>query len=429
MKPLTDFLQGLRKSALVKTSLVYTLINFLNKAFPFFLLPLFTRALSLDEYGSFAIYRSTMNICIPIVGLSLSEAVIRKYYEKEKIDFGTYLFSVLFMNVITLACCLLLALACGKGLYNVTRLPVGLICMALLISFFTSVNNIERGLYRCEKRNRIFGIIVVGQSFCYFIAISTLYIVHKLHLMPAVYVEVAVYFIFSIYGVWHIINKYNVRAHFKKEYVKSALRFSFPLILNSIMAYIFALSDRYLINYELGAKEVAIYSATFQLVSILQIFAASFNTAWVHWIYESLTKHIAIQKLVRIQMLLIAGFFVAGLVFGIAVYKLLPLIAGEKYKNGLVLIGWFVGSNVLQAFYWIYSPILQFYNKNWFLLGASVPAVIFSIALNVNFLKTHGIIFAAIINCVSWFIIFIVTVFSCLYILRNAYKQIATQNL
>jgi len=247
--------------------------------------------------------------------------------------------------------------------------------------------------------------------------------------MPAVYVEVLVYFAFAIYGVWHLFKQYNIRLLIKKEYMINALRYSFPLILNSIMAYIFALSDRYMINYELGAKFVAIYSATFQLVSILQILAASFNTAWVHWIYENLTKHIQIQRLIKIQIVLLAGFLIIGIIFGVAVHSLLPLIVGEKYKAGLVLIGWFVCSNILQAFYWIFSPILQFYNKNWFLLAASVPAVIFSVILNANFLRKYGIGFAAIINCISWFIIFIVTVVSSLYILKNAYKQIAASNL
>ena len=365
-----------------------------------------------------------MNICIPIVGLSLSEAVIRTYYERDKINFGTYIYSILFVNVLTISSLITITLIFGDKLYGVTRLPKELICIALLISFFTSINNTERGLYRCEKKNKLFGIIVISQSVLYFLTISALYLLHKLHLRSAVYVEVSVYFLFSLHGIWHLFKQYSIKFSIKKEYIITALHYSLPLVLNGIMAYVFALSDRYIINYQLGEKAVAIYSATFQLVSILQIFAMSFNTAWVHWIYESLTKHIALRKLVKIQIALLAGFLIIGIVFGIGLYKLLPLIVGAKYKAGLSLIGWFIGSNVLQAFYLIFSPVLQFYNRNWFLLVASVPAVIFSVVLNINFLKIYGLSFAAKINCFSWLIIFVVTLLSSINIIRNAYKQI-----
>ena len=414
---------ALKNSDLLKSSAIYTLINFVNKAFPFFLLPLFTRAFSLSEYGVFSIYRATMNISIPIVGLSLAEAVIRKYYEKEKVDFGTYIFSVLFINVLTIGSLLLITMVWGTELYGITRLSKELIIMALLISFFTSINNIERGLFRCEKQNKLFGVVVVGQSLLYFVLIFLLYFIHRLVLVNAVYAEVSVYAIFAVIGLFYLFKKYDIKPVISKAYIKTALSFSLPLVLNGIMAYIFALSDRYIINYQLGEKSVAIYSATFQLTSVLQILAASFITAWLHWIYESLNKKIAILKLLKIQLAISFAFVIVGILFYIVVNRFLPLIVGEKYKAGLILIGWFIGSNLLQALYQMFAPILQYYNKGWFLLMASIPAFLFSVISNTLYLKNYGIVFASKINFISWFVIFFITLICSLAVLKNAYKQ------
>lgn len=418
----------IKNSDLVQSSLIYTIINFVNKAFPFFLLPLFTRAFSLEDYGTFSIYRATTNICIPLVGLSLSESVIRSYYEREKIDFGTYICSVLFVNIGTIGLlqgCLFLF---GSALLGVTGLSREMLCLALLISFFTSINNIERGLYRCERKNKLLTTMIIGQSLLYFLLIFALYWLNKLHIRAAIYVEVFVYFLFASLGGGYLIREYSLSFKIRAQYIRNALIYSSPLVINGIMAYAFALSDRYIINYQLGEKFVAIYSASFQIVSILQILAVSFNAAWVPWIFENLNKKINPLKLLTIQIGAALFFLILGVMFWSIVSRLLPVIVGEKYKDGIFLLGWFVGANTFQAFYWLVAPILQYYKKNWYLLMASAPAFLFSVGLNMFFLKKFGMGFAAKINCVSWSIIFLITVICAFNVIRHANKKTFVPN-
>lgn len=78
---LTFNIGNIFKSDLIKSSGIYTIVNFLNKVFPFILLPILSREFTLEQFGEYSIYRTTISFCIPLVGLSLSEFIIRKFFE------------------------------------------------------------------------------------------------------------------------------------------------------------------------------------------------------------------------------------------------------------------------------------------------------------------------------------------------------------
>ncbi|GAA3931668.1 hypothetical protein GCM10022209_27220 [Chitinophaga oryziterrae] len=243
-----------------------------------------------------------------------------------------------------------------------------------------------------------------------------------MYIRAAVYAEVFVYLLFAIIGGWQLVKKYSISFEVKRQYIRDAFVYSFPLVLNSLLAYAFALSDRYIINYQLGEESVAIYSASFQIVSILQILGVSFNAAWLPWVFESLKNKIDSGKLLKIGLGVAFLFLLFGIVFWSVVNRFLPFFAGEKYKAGISLLGWFVGANIFQALYCLVAPILQYYKRNWYLLLASVPAFLFSVVLNVSFLKKYGLEFAAKMNCFSWLIIFAISFFYSLNRIRYVNK-------
>lgn len=396
-------------SSLLKSSFIYTVINFVNKAFPFILIPILTRTFSLEEYGLFSLYRVIISFGISLVGLALSEAVIRNYYDRGEINFGEYVYSIVIVNFIAFLIIVCIILIFGDYLIIPLKVPRSLLFLAIIVSFCTCINNIERGLLRCDNDNKNFAILVIGQTFSYFILTLILLQFSKLSLNSAIYLEVTIFLIFAIISFYRLVSKYQINFSFNKLYVKNALAFSIPLMLNSLVAFAFASSDRFIINYYLSSESVAIYTASFQIASLLQILASSFNGAWIPWVFKSLNSSKSLNSILKIQGIISIGYIVIGILFWLLIYNFLPIIVGDKYSEGKELLMWFIGANILQAFYWLFSPILQYFKKTWLFLIASIPSVLFSVILNLLFLAEFGLYFAAQVNFFSWLIIFLIT--------------------
>ncbi|MBQ2774169.1 MAG: exopolysaccharide biosynthesis protein, partial [Clostridia bacterium] len=63
---------------------LFTVSNLGSKLVVFFLVPLYTHVLSTWEYGVADLLTSTNNILVPILTLSISEAVLRFPFDKDK---------------------------------------------------------------------------------------------------------------------------------------------------------------------------------------------------------------------------------------------------------------------------------------------------------------------------------------------------------
>ncbi|SEG42756.1 Membrane protein involved in the export of O-antigen and teichoic acid [Halpernia humi] len=409
-------------STLVKSSVVFIIINFINKAFPFILLPLFTRALSLSDYGTFALYRATSNFFIPLVGLSMSEAIIRNYYEKDKLDFGMYIGNVLLMNITTAFVYIFIIFFSGTIFPDLFGLPKYVLYLVVLFGFFSSVNASQRGLLRCENNNRSFAIQVLGQSVLYFLIITLAYFLKFFNLQYAIYGEAAVFLIFGSISIYYLNYKFKLKFLLSKKYLKDIFHYSVPLLINSLLAYTFALSDRFIINHQLNLSQVAIYAASFQVTSVTQILAVSLNAAWLPYVFGVLSKQESFKKIFKIQFLIAALYIVIGISYWIFLYFFLTKIIGHKYDSGKNFIHWFIGSNILQGCYWLLTPIIQFYKKNWLLVIGSVSALVLSLTLNLLFVKKFGVSFAATVNFLSWLLIFLITLFNVYNLLKKRKK-------
>lgn len=399
---------------LFKSSFVYTGINFFNKVFPFILLPIFTREFTLDEYGVYNLIKASVGVLTPLIGFNVSESIVRNYFGFDKNKFSDYIITGLLIVLCFATIMFIVLLIIPDALFlELFQLKSSYLIIALLISYFTAVNNVERGLLRCEGNNKLFAILVLSQSILYFAICLTLYFSNKLNLMSVLIIELSTFIIFGFISLALLIYKYKLRLRFNIIYIKDILKYSAPLALNSMLAYLFALSDRFLISNRLENSAVALYSATFQVVSILQILAVSFNAAWVPYVYNVLnSENFSLQSFKRKRNFVMIAFLGISIIYSFFLYNFLVVILGEKYSGGSQLILWMVISNLFQCFYWVVAPVIQFYKKNWLFLFASLPALLVNLSLNTFFLKDGGIIFAAIANSIAWSIYFIITFYN-----------------
>ena len=69
-----------------KNSLILAIGNFSSKILSLFLLPIYTKVLSTDDYGNVDFLQSIISLAIPIVSLQLGAALFRFLIDAKKTD-------------------------------------------------------------------------------------------------------------------------------------------------------------------------------------------------------------------------------------------------------------------------------------------------------------------------------------------------------
>lgn len=402
----------LLKNSLVKTSFVYTLINFVNKAFPFILLPLLTRTLSPSDYGEYSLFRASTNILLPLIGVNLSEYIMKNYYSNDEYSFSQKISLSIFINLILFGVIMGIVSIVNKDFISQTfDIHKEFILASIIITLCTSINNIERNILRCQNNTKLFSVLVIGQTLLFFVSVLCLYYLRLLTLFSLIKIEVITYLFFGVISLLVLKYKFKTYLFFDSRLLKLMVSFCIPLVLNSFLAYIFSLSDRFIIAKELDSESVGYYSVAFQLVSVLQILAVAFNTSWTPFIYQKLKENVEHSYIRKIQTKVIIFFVFLGLVYFLFLSFGFKYIVGEKYLHGVKLVKWLLIGTLFQLIYWLNSTILIYRQKNWSLTIFSLVVTTFSIVSNFSLIKKYGIEVSAVIYCVSWILLASLTYF------------------
>lgn len=410
-----------KTNKLLKNLSVYFISQLITALLPIIIIPIISRALTLNDYGSYSLYKSIFGFLTPLVGLSFSNAVVRKYYNIEKNQFKSYMLTL--MATITVAAILiyLIILIDLKFLLKVLKIQdPSILYFALAVTYFTSVSAILVGFYRVvdDTKKYLFSnliiilLTIVGVFYIKNYHILTLTNLMWIHLM-AILVSV----------IYNLLTFFSSEKNIKLDFtnLKDTLKYCFPLIIFSLLAQIYALGDRFFINYYLDKDSLALYSAGLQMAFLIPMIGQSIQLAWTPYVFDQMTNNKKNHKLSQITYMfcgVLVFFSIAYCVIYPFIFKIfLPI----SYQSVLQYYYLFIIAGLFQSLYWLYNPFLLFYEKNAYFIYITLIAAIVSITLNFIFVK-NGLIWIAAIYTLSWSIQFVCLIIIIKYV-KNAKKN------
>ena len=241
------------------------------------LLPILTKTLGTDLYGVWTLILVTIYLLMPLGLLGLSTAMIRFFAgerDKNKIRQDFYavftlitLFSVLVASIF-FAFSEPLAIAFFGGSSSITF--VRLLSPIIII---TTLDVICIEFFRAFQQMKKYAGLLILQQILEIIFISYA-ILSGYSLFGALLSLIVVRAFLLLLGFLIINSQIGIgRPNLNLSVLKPYLSFSLPLIPATISYLIVNLSDRYVIGYFLGVASVGIYSAAYNIGSIVGIFA------------------------------------------------------------------------------------------------------------------------------------------------------------
>lgn len=262
---------------LVNNSIILAIGNFGSKLINFFMISLYTIYMTTEEYGKGDIILTTVYLLVPVVTLSVFDGVLRYVIDdqehKETLFFNA-LVIVLIGNILSVIVFLL-----AIKLFSFDNQIEYKYFFFLL--FIQSLQNLFSQYVKAINKLKpyaINGILVSIGTF-----IFGLYFLKYLQLHLAGYIySMFLANLFSLcYLVYHMDFHMIVKnAVFDKEKSKEMIRYSIPLIPNTIMWWVSTAAGRYVLAYYYDYQLTGIYAAANKIPSLLFVVTSIFMQAW-----------------------------------------------------------------------------------------------------------------------------------------------------
>ena len=266
-----------KNKSLLKNIGIFTIGSFGSNIVSFLMVPMYTAVLSTAEYGSVDLITSTAALLTPILLLSIQDATLRFGMDPayKKGDVLSTSINVIFKGSALLV--IGLVVVCILNLVDISTIYI----VFLFVYFFLGALNNTLNLYLKAKNKA--SVIAISGILCTLITCSSnvlLLLVFKFGINGYMISNTVGIFIQIIYQL--IVGKAYKDIHIKNytNLSKPMIKYSGPLITNSISWWINNASDRYILTWLKGVSENGIYTVSYKIPTILSMFQNIFYNAW-----------------------------------------------------------------------------------------------------------------------------------------------------
>lgn len=395
-------------SKFISNSILYITGSMITPAIGLIMLPIYTNYLEPSEYGVLTTVQTLVGMFQLFLLLSLHGAVTRFYYDylddkiKQKQYLGSIFTFVLFFSTIVVLFLFILQKPIGNVLFsNISINPFYYYLLA--ISWASSLFALPLALWRAQEKAGLFVSVNIIKSILIMAVSAYLIIIKGTGAEGPLLSQMIISIIFVIISFISCKNMLSINLN--KEYIKSSLIFSLPLLPHVASGWIIKSSDRVILEKFVDLSEIGLYSLGVQVATVLALFYTGVNNALVPR-YTKLRKEGNIygaNKLLKIFGLII---FVFGLLSIPVAMIGLNLIISPEYKGALSFIPILIIAEIIKGFYFIPVARLFYIKSTKSIAKSSIVAAIVNIAFNIILIPYFGAYGSAIATIIAEFIRF-----------------------
>lgn len=411
-----------REEKLIKNTAILSLGTLLPKLAVFITLPIYTKYLTQAEYGMYDLIINTFALLIPLVTLQIQEGAFRYLIgEKNENKITQIISTSIVFNLI----CITLVSVIIWNIYNAIDITLKIVILVYFIldAILQLVLQIIRGLGK--TRQYAIGSLInasVGIIFVVPILVNLQGGLTGLIFSLSIAMLIALIYFIKTTGLTKFISIKKLN----KNYLKILLKYSMPIIPNSIAWWILNVSDRLIITNTIGLEANAIYAAANKIPTIYNLAYTTFNMAW----QESATiekKSEDVEQYYSNMFNQLFKFLLGMLLVIIAVSPFLfKLLLSSSYNEAFYQMPILFLGLFFYSFSNFYGGIFVALKDTKKIATTSVIAAIINIIINIMLIQKIGIYAASISTLIAYIIVTILRAKGVQkhYKIKYKYKQI-----
>ena len=387
--------------ALSRETLIYGLSTVMGRLLNFFLLPLYTHALSPADYGIVATLFSYLAFLNVLYGYGISFAFMRYYRTEEKLN-GTEVFSTAFWSIL-ITSFLFSTFLFGNSSWISKTIQIPdqrLILISAGILAFDALALTPFARLRMNHRAGLYaGLKIVNIALN--IILSYVFLVTLKKGVAGVFwaglISSALTFALILPFSWA-----ELRLKFSSDIWMKLLRFGLPLLPAGLSAMMVQVIDRPILKFMTNDATVGIYQANYRLGIFMMMVVNMFDSAWRPFFLQRAANPNSRSLFARILTYFTVGASIIflGVTFFIA-YLVMPRVFGGKslippaYWVGLSLVPVVTLGYLFDGIYINFLAPVTLAEKSEYVAYAAALGALVNVGTNLLWIPRWGMMGAA----------------------------------
>ncbi|HSD62903.1 MAG TPA: oligosaccharide flippase family protein [Ignavibacteriaceae bacterium] len=400
-----------KRTSLSKATAWYTIGNLFVRSVSFILLPLYSNLINTSEFGDYALIMSLYAI-ISVLYYSGLQSALSKFYLEENDDYKRKKIFSTILNAITITglfLTIIIFFAAGwiSRILTNSLSYTELIRLIFVALFFESIAFIIIHLLRTQEFPR--KVVIYSSFSAVFNFILNIYLVY--YLREGIYGIILAQLITSVFlfVILLPVLRENYIRIFDSAQLKIIYVFALPLIMSGVLSYSVDVIDRFIIDHFLGISEVGIYSFSYRIALIMNVFVLSLRSAWTPYSIKLYNEGNYTAEFGKSFTKILSAGLLIFLVVSMFIDDLFNFHSGSfylfdpAYRSGIKIIPVILISYLFSAIVTYYSVYPYITGKSIHFLMSDLTALIINIILNFILIPIYGIMGAAYATLFSYF--------------------------
>jgi O-antigen/teichoic acid export membrane protein len=386
-------------------SLLYLVPNLLVRGLTFLLTPLYTRHMSVADFGVVSLCTTVSSLLGVVLGFAIASSITRMHFERKddnerKTFYGTL---TIFLLVVPTVIALLLHAIGSAGAFDhiFRQLPFR---PFLALALWTAVLNLHSGvataMYATMERPARVVAMNVAIAICQ--TGATILFVVVWHegargVLLAGLLAAAFSAVLSL-----VFIRRHVAVRFSLPLLVQAVMFSLPLVPHVLSHWVLSVSDRLILERHVTQADLGRYSLGYMFSFLVVIFVSAIINAISPVFTRQLKADPKAPQVPRLGTLAIAAMTFAALGAAALSKDAVQLISPPSYHEASRVVPWVVLGALMQGVYTVSSQ------GTWFSMNTRAMPVVTAIGAGVNvglnliFGPRYGIMAAAVNTAIAY---------------------------
>jgi O-antigen/teichoic acid export membrane protein len=371
----------------IRASFWFLICAFLQKGISLITTPIFTRLLSVAEYGQYSVFSSWLTIITVFVSLNLYSGVYTQglvKFEENRKEYSSSLQGLCLTLVSIWTVIYWLFHDFWNEVFSLTTIQM---TAMLLMIWTTSVFNFwsveQRVDYKYKKLVAVTIIVSLAKPL-----LGIILVLKAEDKVTARILSLAIVELF-IYSWFFFVQIRRGKKFFSSKFWKHALMFNLPLIPHYLSLSVLSNTDRIMISRMIGTDEAGIYNLAYSVSLIMTMFSTALMQTIEPWMYKKI-KAAQIEDLSKVAypaLLIIAGVNVALMALA---PEVVSIFAPVEYRNAVWIIPPVTMSVYFMFAYTFFAVFEFYYQKTRYITIATLIGACLNIILNYIFIGYFG---------------------------------------
>lgn len=379
---------------LISNSIVLSIGNFGSKILTFVMVPLYTFKLTTNQYGTVDLIQTLSNLLLPVIFASIFDAVLRFGMEKNE-EQRTLTNAVAFVvpvSAIAIVISFILQIYAYQYAFVTGMLIILQAYQSVLSQFTKAIEKVK--LYSLN------GILLTLVT-----VICNLFFLVKVNLRTEGYLlsiiianACSILFLSIAVKVWRYISFRDL----SRSHLKQMLRFSLPLVPNSVAWWMSSTVNRFFILGILGTGANGLFAVANKIPSVISMMTTIFDQAWQLSAIEEYGKA-GRTKFFSNTFKAYAGFlFVCSSGVFLIIKPLFYYVFSRNYYDGWQVTPFLILTVVYSSFSGFVGANYTASKKTAVVFTSTIYGMIINLALGFGMIKVIGLLGSGMSSAIAF---------------------------